>query len=410
MYSSLGEGTTRRVAVIVDKYPCLSESFVRRELTCLQSFGFRLLVLTCSPALGSDQLLSPELQLTVVHSHEWARSPGLRIQVAKEMLRELPRSHSLFPSGLPGSRASVRAAWTAAALSHPLRNFRPHWVHSHFLGMPAAVACLLSERLQVPFSVSAHARDVFVPMVQVAKVCAQARFVTVCSQHAQTALIDQLPAGLENAIVHIPHDVECAPNLPKLREPAGPEFRLLSVCRLVPKKGLDTVLHALALLQSESPDRYRYRILGGGPERTRLMELAHSLKLNRVEFVGPVSPVTVQKELVEADAFVLGTRTAPDGDRDGIPNAILEAMAAGSPVVVSDAGGISEVIQHHETGWLVPANDPVSFAQALREVASDDLLRRRIIRNAHAAIWKRVSGNRNSTALALRLASEMSQV
>jgi glycosyltransferase involved in cell wall biosynthesis len=276
--------------------------------------------------------------------------------------------------------------------------------------MPAAVACILNQQLQVPFSVSAHARDVFVPMVKVPKVCAEARFVTVCSQHAQKALIDQLPAALKNRIVHIPHDVECTPNLPNLREPIGSVFRLLSVCRLVPKKGLDTVLHALALLQSETPDRYRYRILGGGPERRRLIQLVHSLKLNRVEFVGPVSPDTVQKELIDADAFVLGAKKAPDGDRDGIPNAILEAMAAGTPVVVSDAGGVSEVIQHHETGWLVPANDPVSFAQALREVALDNSLRRRIIRNAHTAIWKRVSGNRNSAALAHRLASEMSKL
>ena len=104
---------------------------------------------------------------------------------------------------------------------------------------------------------------------------------------------------LKNRIVHIPHDVECTSNLPKLREPTGSVFRLLSVCRLVPKKGLDTVLHALAQLQSETPDRYRYRILGGGPERRRLIQLVRSLKLNRVEFVGPVSPDTVQKELIE---------------------------------------------------------------------------------------------------------------
>ena len=410
MHSTSGEGAARRVAVIVDKYPCLSESFVRRELTYLQSVGFELLVLTCSPALPPDRLLSPELRMTVVHSHECARLPSLRIQVAKEMLRELPRSHSLFPSGLRSSGAEIRASWTATALSYPLRNWRPHWVHSHFLGMPAAVACLLNQQLQVPFSVSAHARDVFVPMVHVPRVCAAARFVTVCSQHAQTALIDQLPAALKNRIVHIPHDVECTPNLPPLREPSGSVFRLLSVCRLVPKKGLDVVLHALALLQSETPDRYRYRIVGGGPERTRLIQLAHSLKLNGVEFVGPVSPDTVQKELLCADAFVLGTKRAPDGDRDGIPNAILEAMAAGTPVVVSDAGGVSEVVQHHETGWLVPANDPVSLAQALRELTVDDSLRSRMIRNAHTAIWKRVSGNRNSAALAHRLASEMSKL
>ena len=406
MRIDLPGGDAGRVAVMVDKYPCLSESFIRRELTCLASLGFTLVVLTCSPASRSDRSLLPESPFTVFHPDAHARRGGRHhVRLVVELLRELPRALTLFPKGLRGAAAACRAASAAAAIRLALESWKPDWLHAHFLAMPAAAACLLSQRLNVPLSISAHARDIFVPQVNLTKVCSRARFVSTCSEHARTSLMEQLPPLLAERVEHFPHDVECGLTVRNRELVNGVPLRILSVCRLVPKKGIDVILRALALLRSESPCRYRYRIVGGGPELPRLMALACDLNLENVEFVGPVPPDVVQRELAQADVFVLGARRMPDGDRDGIPNAMLEAMAMGIPVIVSDAGGVSEVIRHRITGWLLPPNNPDAFADALREVASDHRVRRRVASSARAEVRRRFS--RNGRLLALRLISEM---
>ena len=398
MRIDLSSGDAGRVAVMVDKYPCLSESFIRRELTCLASLGFTIVILTCSPASRADKSLLPESPFTVIY-------PDAHIRLGAESLRELPHALTLFPTGLRGAAAACRAAWAAAAVRPALESWKPDWLHAHFLGMPAAAASLLSRRLHVPLSISAHARDVFVPQIHFTSVCSRARFVSTCSEHARASLIEQLPSLLAERVVHFPHDVECGPAVNNGEPVNGVALRILSVCRLVPKKGIDVILRALALLRSDSSSRYRYRIVGDGPELPRLKTLASDLNLQDVEFVGPVPPGVIQRELAQADVFVLGARMMPDGDRDGIPNAMLEAMAAGVPVVVSDAGGVSEVIRHRSTGWLVPPNNPEAFADALREVASDHHVRRRVASSARAEVRRRFT--RNGRLLALKLISEM---
>jgi glycosyltransferase involved in cell wall biosynthesis len=214
-----------------------------------------------------------------------------------------------------------------------------------------------------------------------------------------------LPSALIERVIHVPHDVACDPVLPERGIRAGPRIRLLSVCRLVPKKGIDVVLKALALLGSGAC--YQYRVIGDGSELPRLRALARSLGLHDVQFLGARPPDDVAVELAWADLFVLGTRTAVDGDRDGIPNAILEAMAAGVPVVAGNAGGVGEIIRDRETGWLTPANDETALADAIRVAVSDPSSRQRIASNAHAEVWQRFSRNRTTSLLTLRLTSEL---
>jgi len=206
-------------------------------------------------------------------------------------------------------------------------------------------------------------------------------------------------------VVRFRHYVDCGPTVTERATRDGAPLRLLSVCRLVPKKGIDVILRALALLGPEVP--CRYRIVGGGPERAQLYGLARELGLPGVEFVGPLPPDIIPTELAQADVFVLGLRTARDGDRDGVPNAVLEAMAAGVPVVVSDAGAVSEVVRHGSTGWLLPPDQPRAFAEALREVASDHAMRRRVAEGAHLEIRRRFSSELRPSPLAVRLAREI---
>lgn len=404
MKLELPRNATGRVAVIVDRFPCLSESFVRRELACLEAQGLTLLVVACSSARRSDTWVSSEQCAHVIRADECAGRRGRWRLFGAEALSALASARALFPPGPRGMAAAVRAAWLATAIRPFLDSWRPDWIHAHFLGRPAAVACLLTERLGVPLSISAHARDVFVPAVRLARVCSRARFVAACSEQARASLMGRLPAAVADRIAHFPHDVACAADLPDRETREAAPLRLLSVCRLVPKKGVDVVLRALALLKLH----HRYRVVGEGLELPSLRALVRELGLKEsVEFVGPVAPDRIPAELARADVFVLGNRTAPDGDRDGIPNAMLEAMAAGVPVVVGDAGGVSEVVRHRHTGWLLPPDRPEALAEALLEIAAEPALRRTVAANAHAEVLRRFAGYRNSERLCRRLVTEI---
>jgi glycosyltransferase involved in cell wall biosynthesis len=403
-------GTGFRLAVIVDRYPCVSESFIRRELADLVSHGFTLAIVTCSPAQQCDTWVKHELPAKIFRPDiPFAKDKWMsRARLCFAALRELAVARSLFPMSYRGIVGACKAAWIASAIRSQLERWKPDWIHSHFLGLPAAAGSLLASRMGVSISISAHARDVFVPTLRPAAVCGQARFVAACSEHARASLAERLPSTLAERVVYFPHHLTCEATVRKIDTVQNGPLRLLSVCRLVPKKGIDVVLRALALLKSDVD--YIYRVVGDGPEMRRLQALALKLGLKRIVFTGLLSPEEVPGELASADIFILGCCSAPDGDRDGIPNAILEAMAAGVPVVVTDGGAVSEVIQHRRTGWLTPQNEPQALAQALLEAASDPVARQKISTNAHGEVRRRFSTQRNSGQLARRLAAELDVV
>jgi len=151
------------------------------------------------------------------------------------------------------------------------------------------------------------------------------------------------------------------------------------------------VLKGLAHLPQEV--EWSYRVIGDGPEFRRLRALARALDLDRVEFAGTLTPARVVVELDDADIFVLGLRQSSDGDRDGVPNAVLEAMARALPVISCDGGGIGEVIQHGRTGWLAPANDAAALAQLIAFAAAHPRDRRRVGERAHAEVRRRFGGD-----------------
>jgi glycosyltransferase involved in cell wall biosynthesis len=277
-------------------------------------------------------------------------------------------------------------------------------IHGHFLHRPGLIAGLLADLLGVSFSLSAHGRDVFVPEYRAAGLCRGAQFVSVCSEHARACLVSRLPEGFATPVHYCPHGVAIGRSPSPRTRQSGAPLRLVSVCRLVRKKGVDVILRALARLQTDGLP-CRYSIIGEGPEAGGLAALSRDLGLRNVEFRGRRAPEEVRSELLAADAFVLGCRTSADGDRDGIPNVVLEAMEAMLPVIVTDAGGVSEVVRHRQTGWLVPSESPPAIAEAILELASNENLRLAVALRGRREVELRFDLWRNVERLA-RLFSE----
>jgi glycosyltransferase involved in cell wall biosynthesis len=189
------------------------------------------------------------------------------------------------------------------------------------------------------------------------------------------------------------HGVELKERVPSQR-PGGPP-RVLAVGRLVEKKGHETLLLAAAILRDRGLE-FTVRLAGEGPEWPRLQRLVHELRLgDRVVFLGPLTESEVQQEYGRADVFALPCRKLANGDQDGLPNVILEAMAHGLPVVSTRLGGIVEAIVDGESGLLADQDDPAGFADHLGGLLEEYELRERIGDGGHRRIAERFERRTN---------------
>jgi glycosyltransferase involved in cell wall biosynthesis len=196
-------------------------------------------------------------------------------------------------------------------------------------------------------------------------------------------------------VIHVPNGVALAEATGSTA--GGP---VLCVARLVAKKGIDTLLDAVALLAGDRPELH-VEIAGDGELRDELEARAVDLGIDgRVRFLGSVSSVEVQAAYARASMLVLPCRIDADGDRDGMPTVILEAMARALPVVSTDVIGISEMVVHGLTGMLVGPDDPEALARAIDRVWSNPALANELGANGRSSVAQHASPRRSAHELA----------
>ena len=263
-------------------------------------------------------------------------------------------------------------------------------LHAHFLHTPTSVARYAAKLCGLPWSASAHAKDVWTtPEWEKREKLAECAWLTTCSRAAYDELARLAPPG---RVALIYHGLDLgrfppAPRAPAPRDGSRPDepVRLLSVGRAVAKKGYDDLLEALALL----PRGLAWRLVhvGGGPERKRLMRRAARLGIaERIEWRGALAQEDVLAALRDADLFVLASRIAKDGDRDGLPNVLMEAQSQGVACVATAVSGIPELIRDGETGLLAPPDDPAALAGALAAAIGDPSRRAELGRRGQARL------------------------
>lgn len=332
------------VAYLLGRYPAVSETFVHRELAELLEHGARLGVLAVEPSREPDHgILPPKL----VGRLPKARLCLRRVEVPAAE-RETWQSLGLRPKDLR------RAAWLAAWLQRK----RVQLVHVHFLGLASTLAAMACKLAELPLVLTVHARGIHVPTPGGLWALRQAREVLCISSDAARACQER--AQVSSRL--LPLAIEpCEPTPPS----QGEALHVLTVARAVPKKGYPVLRQALERL--EAP--WRWTVLGateaelGGP-------------LPGLAALGPVGAERVERCYQDGvDIFALACQHAPDGDRDGVPVALMEAMARAVPVVSTPVGGICELIEHERTGLLVPPEDSDSLHRALARLAASPALR-----------------------------------
>ncbi len=304
-----------------------------------------------------------------------------------------------FKSVIAGGR--FRPFFLAGRLTQLVRGLGIEHLHAHFANKPTAIARYASVLMGVPFSFTAHAKDLYVSTPDsIAGKALRAEFITTCTGYNAAYLRDILLPADRNKVCTVYHGVDTTRFSPGATRAAHDPPVIVSVGRLVPKKGHTYVVEAAKLLR-ERGVRFRLDIYGQGDLRRPLQKQIDEAGLgDAVRLHG----ARTQDELIEvyrrADAFVLAPFVTANGDRDGIPNVLLEAMGSGLPAVSTAISGIPEVITHGVNGLLVPSGDPARLADALECLIADPMVRQHLGTQASESIRDRFDAEENAEHMA----------
>jgi glycosyltransferase involved in cell wall biosynthesis len=338
-----------QVAVVLSGWPRVSEVFALNEVLALKHAGMLAAVFATK------------------RQPDGIRQPGAS---------ELDPLISFLPEG--------DVATQSAAVVRALDDLPVAGLHGYFAHQPAAVAAHAAERLGLPYSFGVHALDARkVEAAELEKRALGAAVVICCNADVAT---DLAATGRQPTLVR--HGVDLT-RFPPAPVPPAEMVTLLSVGRLVEKKGFTVLLEALAILEAAEQVQhpYRLRVVGEGPSRGRLEAIISQRGLaHRVELVGRQTHETLPTLYAESHVVVAPCVVDGSGDRDGLPNVVLEAMSSARPVVASNVAAISTAVRHRVTGLLVPPGDASALAAALVELIGDEARRRMMGQNGRQAV------------------------
>jgi glycosyltransferase involved in cell wall biosynthesis len=394
------------VAFVLKGYPRLSETFIAQEIRALEQrgLGIRIVALR-QPTDAKRHALHDEIRAPVLYLPEYLWRAPLRVWRGWREGRRRPgfaAAWRTFLSDLRRDRTPnrIRRFGQALVLAREL----PEGVdrlHAHFLHTPASVTRYAALLLGLPWSVSAHAKDIWtIPDWEAGEKLREAEWAVTCTASGR-ARLEALAPGRTDLIYH---------GLETRRFPTFHGHRsgtgiILSVGRAVAKKGYDDLLAALAQLPPALP--WRFIHIGGGALAKRLRRRAAALGIaGRIEWRGARTQDEVLDAYRAADLFVLASRVAADGDRDGLPNVLMEAQSQGLACISTAVAGVLELIEDGSTGLLVPPGDPARLAAAIEALLRDPVRRAALGAAGEARVRRRFAAEPGFEALARRFGLE----
>jgi colanic acid/amylovoran biosynthesis glycosyltransferase len=381
--------SSRRAGVlyVVSRFPTVSETFVVNEWRRLAK---RLTIHFAALVESRERPIQPEAAallpvvrfMPLLHARTiranlslLASRPGMYVGLLLRVLR----GSAGRPMG--GIVKGLVVFWKSVRLAQLVRENRVGHVHAHFINHPGTAAWIVSKLTGASFSITAHANDLFVGPALLEEKVRDAAFVVAISEYNREELRKVASNGTPLHVIRCGVDIGAFPyrKRDRLR-------RLLCVARLADTKGQADLIRAFSMLAGKFPDA-SLELVGAGPERSRLESLVRSLGLSeRVHFRGALTSREVRECLAHADLFVLAALADGSGAKDGIPVALIEAMASGLPVVATRISGIPELVRDGETGLLVPPRSPDLLAGALRHLMENTELGQRLARGARAHV------------------------
>jgi glycosyltransferase involved in cell wall biosynthesis len=374
---------TQKVAYILSSFPVLSETFILQELLELEHQGLQLHIFSCSkPSMskGTEVVWNGQSQVTYI-------SQSSVLLLLKNVIRyflKAPKRFMRMSIAMIGHcrlKSLIGSLVCAAFLSEQLEHEDITHLHAHFATEATSVALFTHLLTGIPYSFTAHAYDIYLSSKTALAYKMQiARFVVTGTTYNQRYLAKLVDQNVEKRIhcVYSGLNFRAFPTSPSDAPLTQTSPLILSVGRLIEKKGLFYLLSACRILIDQGYE-FTCCIVGDGPLRQALEQKIHELELcNKVVLLGGQTHTQVIELYQKATIIALPCIISESGDRDGLPDVLLESLYMGIPVVSTPVSGIPELIVSETNGLLVPPNDSAALAVALSRLLKDLSLRCRL--------------------------------
>lgn len=374
-----------KIAYLIKCFPRLSETFILHEVLELERQGLPLRIFSLLRPTGKINKVTEDVQAQV--SYVPSVFPGALLPLLKAVGRRFWSHPFLFVWVCIAAlvrfhhHATPRHLLYAAYISNQLEQEGITHIHAHYANTPTTVAFLAHQFTGIPYSFTAHAKDIYLSRkASLIYKMSHAHFVVTCTGYNQQYLSSLLEKRAEVNIHRIYHGLNFTvfPSQASSMSPLSGRPLILTVARLVEKKGLTYLLQACRLLKDQGYD-FTCRIVGEGEQRPMLEQCIRDLALaDCVELRGAETHERVIAMYQQATLFVLPCVIGNNGDRDGIPNVLVESLYMGVPVISTPISGIPELITDEANGLLIPPRSSSALAATMARLIDDPLLRRRL--------------------------------
>ena len=378
---------TGKIGYVVKMYPRFSETFIVNEILALERQGMPIEIFSLRAPIDAhfhETLAEVKASVCFLDPHPVKSS---------DFWAALQAAHraglQVWPTLAAAADEEVRDVYQALLLALQVQRSGIHHLHAHFANVATTVARLAAQLCGISFSFTAHAKDIFHDSVDQERLRAwinEASYVIAISEFNYHHLVGLCPEGADR-IHHIYNGIDLR-KYPFLADQPRAR-RILAVGRLVEKKGFDVLIEACRILRDQGLE-VPCRIIGVGALHEALQQqiASHGLT-DLVTLVGARTHAGVIAEVSAAQVFAAPCVIGSDGNRDGLPTVLLEAMALGTPCIATDVTGIPELLQHEQTGLCVGQRDAAGLAQALRRLLDDPALAQGLAERARARIEAR---------------------
>jgi glycosyltransferase involved in cell wall biosynthesis len=394
-----------RVAVVFSRFPVWNQTFAVGDFVELDRAGFQIEILTLQGQEGSFRQPETEIFRNRVH-RAFSLSPPVLWENIKALFR--PITWRLFAQVIAATRSNRRELLKSCFLfvqaiyfARIIKRKGIQHIHAAWASYPATAAWIASELTGIPFSFSSHAYDIYMVRSLLREKIERSRFVVTCAETNRDALIE-LGGTNASSKIHVHRhgaDLErFRPMLPSARKP-GNIWRILACGFLASYKGFGYLVEACAVLRDQGY-KFECLIIGQGPQQNRLLELIEEKGLSQqVRIIPPMPQPQLAERYHEADVFVHPSVVTTTGNRDVIPNVLIEAMASGTPVISTRLSGIQELIEDGESGVLVPSGDPKALAEAISSLMQDSVKREQLVKAAQDTVATRFDRRKTAQGL-----------
>lgn len=384
------------VGYVLKRYPRFSETFVVNEILAHERAGLKIDIFALGPVSETHfQNSISEVRAPVTRYNNYQHNTETFWVLVQEAFEKLPG----FAAAFNPAECTIHELAQAVKLAFEVQKRGINHLHAHFGTQAATVARLAAAFAGIGYTFTAHAKDIYFQYeeaVRLDKKMRDAAATVTVSDYNLAYLREQYGSDADKAVrIYNGMDLSKFP----YSEFGTRERHILAVGRLVPKKGFDVLLDAIALLKKQNVDM-RCTLVGSGKLEKELADKIEALGIGgSITMAGPMPQQDIIRMMKAANMVVAPCVVSEDGDRDGLPTVLLEAMALGTPVISTQVAGIPELVSDGLTGLCVPERDPQALADAMKRLLDDHDLCRTLSRNGRDLIEREYDEDRNAAQL-----------